>query len=127
MTAIPNIRCEDFNLIPTGLREQLDCYAGRWNDNFLVNFSVGLRNDENRYNVPLLNAFVIYVGFRGVTEIKESNRRITISNIAQSPHLDIFENLVLSLCPEGKKNIYTFDQCLIFLYFRTLFALQRIL
>ena len=106
MTAIPNIRCEVFNLIPTGLREQLDFYAVRWNDNSLVNFSVGLRNSENRYNVPLLNAFVSYVGSRAVTQFKEGGIRITISNIAQSPHLDIFENLVLSLCPEGKKYLY---------------------
>ena len=52
-----------------------------------------------KYNVPLLNAFVLYVG---VQAIQANRSKDTASGIAQSAPMDLFQQLAQSLDLEGR-------------------------
>lgn len=56
-------------------------------------------NDSSHYNTPLMNALVLYVGQTAISTISPKN--INMSSIAHSSHMDIFQNLAVSLDTEG--------------------------
>ena len=55
---------------------------------------------ESKYNIPLINALVVYVGQAAIQSI--SPKHINITSIAHSSHMDIFQNLAVDLDTEGR-------------------------
>ena len=54
-----------------------------------------------RYNIPLINALVLYVGTQAITYINTKGLTPSMSTIAHSSHMDIFQNLAVDLDTEG--------------------------
>lgn len=55
--------------------------------------------DSIRYNIPLINALVLYVGQAAIQTI--TPKHINMTAIAHSSHMDIFQNLAVDLDTEG--------------------------
>ena len=53
------------------------------------------------YNVPLMNALVLYVGTQAITYIHSKSGTPSMSTITHSSHMDIFQNLAVDLDTEG--------------------------
>ena len=60
---------------------------------------VGSSTDGCRYNIPLINALVLFVGQAAIQAI--TPKHISMSSIAHSSHMDIFQNLAVDLDTEG--------------------------
>lgn len=56
----------------------------------------------NRYNIRLINALVLYVGTQAIAFIHSKSHTPSMSTIAHSAHMDIFQNLAVDLDTEGK-------------------------
>ena len=54
-----------------------------------------------RYNIPLMNALVLYVGTQAISYIRNKGHTPNMSTIAHSAHMDIFQNLAVDLDTEG--------------------------
>ncbi len=57
-----------------------------------------------RYNIPLINALVLYVGTQAISHIHSKNQTPSMSTIAHSSHMDIFQvcaNKYLSACAQS--------------------------
>jgi CCR4-NOT transcription complex subunit 1 len=54
-----------------------------------------------RYNIPLMNALVLYVGTQAINYIRNKGHTPNMSTIAHSAHMDIFQNLAVDLDTEG--------------------------
>ena len=57
-----------------------------------------------RYNVPLMNALVLYVGTQAIAYIHSKSGTPSMSTITHSSHMDIFQNLAVDLDTEGTLN-----------------------
>ncbi|XP_031558067.1 CCR4-NOT transcription complex subunit 1-like isoform X2 [Actinia tenebrosa] len=55
-----------------------------------------------RYNVPLMNALVLYVGTQAIAYIHSKSGTPSMSTITHSSHMDIFQNLAVDLDTEGR-------------------------
>ncbi|XP_076110950.1 CCR4-NOT transcription complex subunit 1-like isoform X1 [Mytilus galloprovincialis] len=55
-----------------------------------------------RYNIPLMNALVLYVGTQAIAFINSKGQTPSMSTIAHSAHMDIFQNLGVDLDTEGR-------------------------
>ena len=55
-----------------------------------------------RYDIPLINALVLYVGNQAIAHIHSKNLSPAMSTIAHSSHMDIFQNLAVDLDTEGE-------------------------
>jgi len=55
-----------------------------------------------RYNIPLLNALVLFVGQQHISGIRSRGQTPSISTIAHTSHMDIFQNLAVDLDTEGR-------------------------
>ncbi|KAJ9577750.1 hypothetical protein L9F63_005670, partial [Diploptera punctata] len=55
-----------------------------------------------RYNIPLMNALVLYVGTQAISYIRSKGLTPNMSTIAHSAHMDIFQNLAVDLDTEGR-------------------------
>jgi len=55
-----------------------------------------------RYNIPLLNALVLYVGSQHITVIRQRGQTPNMSTVAHTSHMDIFQNLAVDLDTEGR-------------------------
>lgn len=55
-----------------------------------------------RYNIPLINALVLYVGTQAIAYINSKGLTPSMSTIAHSSHMDIFQNMGVSLDTEGE-------------------------
>lgn len=64
-----------------------------------------------RYNIQLMNALVLYVGTQAIQFIHSKSLTPSMSTIAHSAHMDIFQNLAVALDTEGKLHL----QCSILL------------
>lgn len=61
-----------------------------------------MNNDPgNRYDIPLINALVLYVGTQAINYIQSRGMSPSTSTIAHSSHMDIFQNLAVDLDTEG--------------------------
>jgi len=63
----------------------------------------------NRYNIQLINALVMYVGTSAIQYLRTKGLTPTMSSIAHSSHMDIFQNLAVDLDTEGR---YLFLNCI---------------
>jgi CCR4-NOT transcription complex subunit 1 len=63
----------------------------------------------NRYNIQLINALVMYVGTSAIQFIRAKGLTPSMSTIAHSSHMDIFQNLAVDLETEGR---YLFLNCI---------------
>ena len=54
-----------------------------------------------RYNIPLINALVLHVGTQAIAYIHSKGLTPSMSTIAHSSHMDIFQNLAVDLDTEG--------------------------
>ncbi|KAL3112675.1 hypothetical protein niasHT_013711 [Heterodera trifolii] len=55
-----------------------------------------------KYAISVVNAVVMYVGVRAIDSIHGKGQRVSMETIAHSPFMDIFQNLAVSLCNEGR-------------------------
>ena len=63
----------------------------------------------NRYNIQLINALVMYVGTSAIQYLRTKGLTPTMSAIAHTSHMDIFQNLAVDLDTEGR---YLFLNCI---------------
>ena len=63
----------------------------------------------NRYNIQSINALVMYVGTSAIQYLRTKGMTPTMSAIAHSSHMDIFQNLAVDLDTEGR---YLFLNCI---------------
>ncbi|KAK0420410.1 hypothetical protein QR680_014668 [Steinernema hermaphroditum] len=56
----------------------------------------------SKYNMSVINSIVLYVGMRAVESINKSGLHINLTTIAHSSFMDVFQNLSVLLCTEGR-------------------------
>uniref|UniRef100_A0A336KB47 CSON004409 protein n=1 Tax=Culicoides sonorensis TaxID=179676 RepID=A0A336KB47_CULSO len=56
----------------------------------------------SRYNIPLMNALVLYVGTQAIAHIRLKNQVPSKQTVASSAHMDIFQNLAVDSDNEGR-------------------------
>nr|XP_036218793.1 CCR4-NOT transcription complex subunit 1 isoform X1 [Bactrocera oleae] len=95
-----------FNIQPANFKKDLDSYLkARAPVTFLSELRSHLQISNepgSRYNIPLMNALVLYVGTQAISHIRSKNFVPNTSNIAHSAHMDIFQNLAVDLDTEGR-------------------------
>merc|ERR1711936_562499 len=62
-----------------------------------------------RYNISMINALVMYVGTQAIQFIRAKGQSPSMSSIAHSSHMDIFQNLAADMDTEGR---YLFLNCI---------------
>lgn len=82
---------------PVAFLNNLSNYL-RLQNQYLV--SLGSSSTMNSLNVPLLNALVLYVGQSAITSI--SPRPISMTSIAGTTHINVFQHLATTLDTEGR-------------------------
>ncbi|KAL4002895.1 CCR4-Not complex component Not1 family protein [Acanthocheilonema viteae] len=106
MTQEPKMNINMAAIIPSDLRTQLDDYLNtRSSVDFHANLPSLLQVSNiagSKYNTTVMNAVVIYVGMRAIQAIHEKQQCITMTTIAHTAYMDIFQNLAVSLCTEGR-------------------------
>lgn len=107
ITAAPRLLTNFPNLIlPPNFKKDLDSYIKtRSPVTFLseLRSSLQLSNEPGlRYNIPLINALVLYVGTQAITYIQSKGLTPSMSTITHSSHMDIFQNLAVDLDTEGR-------------------------
>jgi len=55
-----------------------------------------------RYNLPLLNALVLYVGTQAIQSIQTKGLSPSMATIGHSSYMDIFQSLAVNLDTEGR-------------------------
>ncbi|XP_037941750.1 CCR4-NOT transcription complex subunit 1 isoform X3 [Teleopsis dalmanni] len=94
------------NIQPGNFKKDLDSYLkARAPVTFLSELRSHLQISNepgSRYNIPLMNALVLYVGTQAIAHIRSKNCVPSTSNIAHSAHMDIFQNLAVDLDTEGR-------------------------
>lgn len=101
----PKMHKEMSAVIPADLCNKLDDYlATRTSVKFLSELSSFLQVSQDpgsKYNISVMNAVVMYVGVKAIDNIHDRSQRISMSTVAHTPFMDIFQNLAVSLCTEG--------------------------
>ncbi|KAG8039882.1 hypothetical protein G9C98_000611 [Cotesia typhae] len=91
---------------PLSFKKELDSYLkARAPVTFLSELRSNLQVSQEagmRYNIPLMNALVLYVGTQAITFIRNKGHTPNMSTIAHSAHMDIFQNLAVDLDTEGR-------------------------
>lgn len=111
---------------PPNLKKDLDLYLKQRSPvTFLseIRGHLQISNEPgSRYNVPLMNALVLYVGTQAINQIRQVERRPnrftsitnksslfraksqnpTMQNIVHNAHMDILQNLAVDLDNEGR-------------------------
>ncbi|XP_073847856.1 CCR4-NOT transcription complex subunit 1 isoform X2 [Musca autumnalis] len=94
------------NIQPANFKKDLDSYLkARAPVTFLSELRSHLQISNepgSRYNIPLMNALVLYVGTQAIAHIRNKNLIPNTSNVAHSAHMDIFQNLAVDLDTEGR-------------------------
>lgn len=113
----PKMHCDVIAYItPNELRTNLDTYLkNRTPVTFLTelrgylqaspNSAIGSNpagDDGMRYNIQSLNALVVYVGMQAIAHIQSKGQTPSMSTIAHSAHMDIFQNLAVDMDTEGR-------------------------
>jgi len=100
----PRILTNIVSLIqPVKLKNNLDSYLkSRSPIDFLSDLKSNLQANPqgSRYDIPLINAMVLYIGTQAIPML--ATKGVSMSTIAPSPHMDIFENLAATLDTEGR-------------------------
>ncbi|XP_067012333.2 CCR4-NOT transcription complex subunit 1 isoform X3 [Anabrus simplex] len=91
---------------PMSFKKDLDSYLkARAPVTFLSELRSNLQVSNEpgmRYNIPLMNALVLYVGTQAIQYIRSKGLTPNMSTIAHSSHMDIFQNLAVDLDTEGR-------------------------
>ncbi|GAB0100187.1 CCR4-NOT transcription complex subunit 1 [Sergentomyia squamirostris] len=94
------------NIQPATFKKDLDSYLkARAPVTFLSELRGHLQmcnEPGSRYNIPLMNALVLYVGNQAITLIRSKNLVPNMTTIVHSAHMDIFQNLAVDLDNEGR-------------------------
>ncbi|XP_052816540.1 CCR4-NOT transcription complex subunit 1-like isoform X2 [Mya arenaria] len=102
----PRIPTNFANMItPVSFKNDLDSYLKtRSPVTFLSDLRSSLQSNEpgSRYNISLMNALVLYVGTQAIQHIHTKSLTPSMSTIAHSSHMDIFQNLAVDLDTEGR-------------------------
>ena len=74
----------------------------------LQNGTAGLNAEDGgmRYNISMINALVMYVGTQAIQFIRAKGHSPSMSSIAHSSHMDIFQNLAVDMDTEGRWDIF---------------------
>ncbi|XP_059164399.1 CCR4-NOT transcription complex subunit 1-like isoform X2 [Physella acuta] len=100
----PRILTNIVSLIqPSSFKKDLDSYLKtRSPITFLSELKSNLQANPqgSRYDIPLINALVLYVGTQAIPLLQ--NKGVSMSTIAPSSHMDIFQNLAVNLDTEGR-------------------------
>ncbi|BFZ13285.1 hypothetical protein BsWGS_16323 [Bradybaena similaris] len=100
----PRILTNIVSLIqPASFKKDLDSYLKtRSPITFLSELKSNLQANPqgSRYDIPLINALVLYVGMQAIPQLQ--NKGVSMSTIAPTPHMDIFQNLAVNLDTEGR-------------------------
>ena len=111
MATNPKTHREINNIISDQLKKRLDDYLEtRSAIGFLSELPTFLEATQHpqsaipgqKYSISTVNAVVMYVGVRAIDSIHEKNQRISMDTIAHTAFMDIFQNLAVSLCTEGR-------------------------
>ncbi|CAH1107243.1 unnamed protein product [Psylliodes chrysocephalus] len=93
-------------ITPAQFKKDLDSYLkARAPVTFLSELRSNLQVSNEpgvRYNIPLMNALVLYVGTQAIAYIRNKSHTPNMSTIAHSAHMDIFQNLAVDLDTEGR-------------------------
>ncbi|XP_018332618.1 CCR4-NOT transcription complex subunit 1 [Agrilus planipennis] len=93
-------------ITPSQFKKDLDSYLkARAPVTFLSELRSNLQVSNEpgmRYNIPLMNALVMYVGTQAIAYIRSKGLTPNMSTIAHSAHMDIFQNLTVDLDTEGR-------------------------
>ncbi|XP_013775386.2 CCR4-NOT transcription complex subunit 1-like [Limulus polyphemus] len=91
---------------PATFKKELDSYM---NSRSPVTFLSELRSilqvssePGMKYNIPLINALVWYVGIQAISYIKSKGQTPGMGTITHTSHMDIFQNLAVDLDTEGR-------------------------
>jgi len=109
ISAAPRIMTNFANMIqPAAFKKDLESYLKTRSP---VTFLSELRSKLQlhisseagmRYNLPMMNALVLYVGTQAIAYIHSKGLTPSMSTIAHSSHMDIFQNLAVDLDTEGR-------------------------
>lgn len=111
MSVNPKAHREMANIIQDAtLKSKLDEYLEtRSAVNFLSELPSYLQVSQvpgSKYNASLINAIVLYVGTRAIDALQSKKQKISIQTVAHTPYMDIFQNLAVSLCTEGRHLLF---------------------
>merc|ERR1719334_2732658 len=103
-------------LIKPSFKKDLDSYLkNRAPVSFLSELRTNLQNANQdpsggmRYSISMINALVMYVGTQAIQFIRAKGHSPSMSSIAHSSHMDIFQNLAVDMDTEGR---YLFLNCI---------------
>uniref|UniRef100_A0A158PCA6 DUF3453 domain-containing protein n=1 Tax=Angiostrongylus cantonensis TaxID=6313 RepID=A0A158PCA6_ANGCA len=106
MAVEPKSNLNMASIIPDSIRLPLDAYLRtRSAVDFLSTLPGMLQISESpgsKYNSTVMNAMVLYVGMKAIESLHERRQRISIHTIAHTAFMDIFQNLAVQLCTEGR-------------------------
>lgn len=106
MAVNPKMHREVTNIISIDLRTRLDNYlTTRTPITFLSDLPRFLHKSDisgQKYNDIIINSLVIYIGIRAIESISERFEKISMKTIAHTSYMDIFQNLIVSFCIEGR-------------------------
>uniref|UniRef100_A0A914HCW9 CCR4-NOT transcription complex subunit 1 n=1 Tax=Globodera rostochiensis TaxID=31243 RepID=A0A914HCW9_GLORO len=113
MSNNPKTHREMTNIIPKELRQRLDDYLETRSVSYLSDLPSMLlfapqqqtpssHSPSSKYAISVVNAVVMYVGVRAIDSIHDKGQRISTDTIAHTAFMDIFQNLAVSLCTEGR-------------------------
>ncbi|PVD20962.1 hypothetical protein C0Q70_19125, partial [Pomacea canaliculata] len=106
ITQAPRILTNYVGIIqPPSFKKDLESYLKtRSPITFLSDLKSNLQSSESgcHYNIQLINALVLYVGTQAIQHVHSKGQTPSISTIAPSSHMDIFQNLAVNLDTEGR-------------------------
>jgi len=107
ISGAPRVMTNFVNLIqPASFKKDMDSYLKtRSPVTFLSELRGKLQVSNQpgmKYNVTLMNALVLHVGTQAIAHITSKGQTPSMSTIAHSSHMDIFQNLAVDLDTEGR-------------------------
>jgi len=106
MNENPKLHHEMSNLLHQDTQSRLDNYLRhRTAVDFLAELPPILINKPSqgcKYNMSTMNAIVICVGVKAIDSIHEKNLRICMNTVSNTAYMDVFQNLSVSLCTQGR-------------------------
>ncbi|XP_068117639.1 CCR4-NOT transcription complex subunit 1-like isoform X2 [Hyperolius riggenbachi] len=106
MKTSPRILTNYTRVMPPELKEDLDFYLMmRSPVTFLLEVSNSVQTSSQPgdwYNIPLMNAVVLYVGVQAIEHIHQSGETISMGSVTHSSYMDIFQYLARDLDAQGR-------------------------
>ncbi|KAJ1537025.1 hypothetical protein HK096_005081 [Nowakowskiella sp. JEL0078] len=98
-----------FALLANNVKQEIDMFLkAKGPSSFLVDLRSRLENTTHqqietgfKYNVPVINALVLYVGVQAISQQPMINKQGNSNAIRLTPHMEIFQHMVLNLDAEG--------------------------